>query len=331
MLMGMINKELSGLRSKILEVLELYQRVKISNQLRWVGVSGVKKSSAVASDSSFTGTLTRYAYIYGIRAFSALFTGSSDDTIRFSRYIVKFDVINPLSIDREEGGGEASIGIGKRVVVHIAKDLEVRAAKMVIDSLKESPDLVLFDGSLRSFLGSWFRSRKVSRISESMRRSWEERVEILKNLMRSSRLVFISKTHSRQILHRYLEPTIDGKPVIVPDYALVGKILERSGGGPGFMEPIRIPGEVEGINYYTLTYAVLSKGSLAYQITTPGSLDIEEMVEIFEMLRYHSIPGYPEPLRQCHLHSRIRRSDFTKLLDTYRIRLSTGREPLGEV
>lgn len=328
--MGMIDKELSGLRIKILEMSRLYQRVEISSQPRWVEVGGVKKSSAVASDSSFTGILTRYAYIYGIRAFSAPFTGSSEDTIRLSRYIVKFDVIGPLSIEREEGGGEASIGIGRRAVVHIAKDLEVRAAKMVIDSLKDPPDLVLFDGSLRSFLRSWFRSREGSEISESMRRSWEERVEILKNLMRSSRLVFISKTHSRQILYKYLEPTIDGKPVIVPDYALVGKILERSGGAPGFMEPIRIPGEVEGINY-TLTYAVLSRGSLAYQITIPGSIDVDEMIEIFEMLRYHSIPGYPEPLRQCHFHSRIQRSDFIKLLDTYRIRLSTGREPLSEV
>lgn len=330
MLVGIVDKELSSLRSKILEMSRLYQRVEITNQLQWIGVGGVRKSSAVASDSSFTGILTRYAYIYGIRAFSAPFTGSSEDTIRFSRYVVKFDLIGPLSIDRGEGGEEASIGIGRKAVVHLAKDLEVRVARAVIDSLGEPPDLVLFDGSLRSFLRSRFRSRKDSELSNSMRRSWEERVETLKNLARSSRLVFISKTHSRQILYQYLKPTIDGKPVIVPDYALVGKILERSGGRPGFMEPIRIPSEVEGINY-TLTYAALSRGSLAYQITIPGSLDIEEMIEILEMLRYHSTPGYPEPLRQCHFHSRIQRSDFIKLLDTYRVRLSTGREPLNEV
>lgn len=328
MLLGMIDSELRNLRRRIVESAELYKKIEISNKPKWIEIRDARKSTAVASDSSFTGILTRYAYIYGIKAFSSLFTGVANDTIELSRYIVKFDLIDPLTLYADNRVGEISLGVGRRAVTHIAKDLEVKVAKDVIDSMKEPPDLILFDGSLRSFLYSRFKGG--SPFSENMRRSWEERVGNLKSLLRSSRLVFISKTHSRQILYRYLEPKIYGKPVIAPDYVLIGKILEGSGNRPGFIEPIRIPGDAGGF-IYTLTYAVLSRGAPVYQITIPGNLDEDQVREVLEMLRYHSIPGYPEPLRQCHFHSRIRKSDFIKLLDTYGVRLETGREVLGEV
>jgi hypothetical protein len=328
MLSSIIDAELRGLRSKILEGMELYKRIEISNKPRWIEIRNIRRSTAVASDSSFTGILTRYAYIYGIRAFSSLFTGVAEDTIRFSKYLAKFDLIGPLVLYADNKVKEISPGIGRKAVTHIAKDLEVKAAKHVIESIKEPPDLILFDGSLRSFLYSRFRGSTA--FSEDMRRGLEERVETLKNLQRSSKLVFISKTHSRHVLYKYLEPKLDGKPIVIPDYALIGKILESSGGRPGFIEPIKISNEVEGITY-TLTYAILSRGAPAYQITIPGDLGVDQVAEILEMLRYHSIPGYPEPLRQCHLHSKIQRGEFIKLLNAYGALLETGREVLGEV
>ncbi|MEM4971838.1 MAG: DNA double-strand break repair nuclease NurA [Sulfolobales archaeon] len=326
MLASIMDGELRTLRGRVEEALARYRRVRLGNKPRWFDLKGVRRSSSVASDSSFLGVLTRYAFIYGIRAFSAPFTGSSEDVIRYGRYLAKFDVLELLSSFDDEGSNPYRDRRG--VVHHIAKDLEVSSAKAVIDSMGSPPDLVLFDGSLRSFFYNRFRGG--DEFSESLRRSWLERVEALERISRISRVVFISKVHTRQILSRFLKPEVDGKPVVVPDYALIDKILEGRSREPGFLEPIEVSEGSVGVRY-TLTYAILARGAPAYQITMPGSLSAEEISEVLEMLRFHSAPGYPEPLRQCHYHSRIGRKEFLQLLGAYGVRLESGREVLGEL
>jgi NurA-like 5'-3' nuclease len=123
---------------------------------------------------------------------------------------------------------------------------------------------------------------------------------------------------------------VDGKPVVIPDYALIDKILEGRPREPGFLEPIEVDESSVGVRY-TLTYAILARGAPAYQITMPGSLSAEDVSEVLEMLRFHSASGYPEPLRQCHYYSRIGRREFLQLLGVYGVRLESGREVLGEL
>lgn len=322
MLSVVIDRELMSLRERVERVLELYRRISIQNRLRWIELGDPRKSSAVASDSSFVGALSRYAFTYAVRAFSALFTGDADDVVRLSRSLVRFDIIEFLA---ESGEG---ISMRKGVVHHVAKDLEVEVSRLVIDSMEKPPDLVLFDGSLRSFFYNRFRGD--DELSINMRRSWEKRADTLRRIFSVSRAVFVSKSHTRQILYRYLKPEIDGKQIVVPDYALIEKILEGRPRTPGFLEPIRISREEGGFEH-VLTYAVLARGSQAYQITIPGNPGVDEISEILGMLRYHSPAGYPEPLRQCHYHSRMKRSEFIQLLEAYGIRLESGREALGEI
>lgn len=325
MLSVLMHRELMSLRERVDRVLELYRRISIQNKPRWIELGNPRKSSAVASDSSFVGTLSRYAFTYAIRAFSALFTGNADDVVRLSRSLVRFDIIELLSGYGESGEG---VSMRKGVVHHVAKDLEVEVTRSVIDSMEKPPDLVLFDGSLRSFFYNKFRGG--DEFSINMRRSWEKRVDTLKRIFSISRAIFISKSHTRQILYRYLKPEIDGKLIVVPDYALLEKILEGKPRTPGFLEPIRISREEAGFEH-VLTYAVLARGSQAYQISIPGNPGVDEISEILAMLRYHSPTGYPEPLRQCHYHSRMKRREFIQLLEAYGIRLESGREALGEV
>jgi len=323
MLAHIMDSELRGLRRRVEEVLAKYRRVRLPEKPRWYSLEGVRRSSAVASDSSFLGVLTRYAFIYAIRAFSAPFTGSLDDIARMGRYLARFDALELIS------GLEGEVQRDRKGVVHhIAKDLEVSSAKMVFESMERTPDLVLFDGSLRSFFYNKFRGG--GGLSEELRRSWAERAETIKRLSEVSRVVFVSKVHTRQILSSFLKPEVDGVQVVVPDYALIDKILEGRPREPGFLEPLEVSGGGAGVRY-ALTYAILARGGPAYQITMPGSPSVGEVSEVLEMLRYHSSPGYPEPLRQCHYHSRISREEFLQLLGVYGVRLESGREVLGEL
>ncbi|MDT7887695.1 MAG: DNA double-strand break repair nuclease NurA [Desulfurococcales archaeon] len=328
MLAPLMDSELRFLRKKVEEALARYKRVRLVNRPSWFELREIRRSSSIASDSSFLGVLTRYAFVYVIRAFSAPFTGSSEDVIRYGRYLARFDAMELLSSLDDEDSSPYPYRDRRGVVHHIAKDLEVASVKAVSDSIRSPPDLVLFDGSLRSFFYNRFRGGDP--FSESLRRSWVERVETLKKLSEVSRVVFVSKVHTRQVLSRFLRPEIDGEPVIVPDYALVDKIFEDRPRVPGFLEPIEISENETGIRY-TLTYAILAKGAPAYQVTMPGSISTEEVSEILEMVRFHSASGYPEPLRQCHYHSKIGRREFLQLLGAYGVRLESGREVLGEL
>jgi len=177
MLAHIMDSELRGLRRRVEEVLARYRRVRLSVRPQWYSLERVRRSSAIASDSSFLGVLTRYAFIYAIRAFSAPFTGSAEDVVKRGRYLARFDALELIS---GYGGGQEPQRDRKGVVHHMAKDLEVASARMVFESMESPPDLVLFDGSLRSFLYNKFRGG--DELSEALKRSWAERVESIKRL-----------------------------------------------------------------------------------------------------------------------------------------------------
>lgn len=319
--------EVQGLAARVGEVVEKYRKIVFSREPGWVKIGGRRRSIVVASDASRVTKLYRYLLVYAVQALSAPFSDEPGLFRERHRYLAKADLVELVSEDLRDLGKAV-----RKIVSHVQLDLEVKAAYSVVKDLEDlgaRPDLILFDGPMTLFLVNRFKKGS-DRVSQSLNESWERRRGMLTALMEDYPVAFVSKAHTvKQRLYRHFEPVLDGKPVPVPDYAIIDRILSMYGRVPGYLEPIEVS-ERDPDASWLETYAVFSPGGRAYRVILPRRVG-EEAGRIMEMIAYHSPSGYPEPLRQCHLGSKMGRRDFQKILWSHGVRLESGREDLGEM
>ncbi len=264
----------------------------------------------VAGDGSLATRVTSYRFFYLARAIAL----SNDRESRKS----KFEVL-----PKSEGPPQQLKGVD---------DLEKHAKAMMsllevetINSLAEADSLLLFDGSLGTFL------LPSSTIVPSIRR---ERNSLLYKLYHeSSFTAFISKHSSLNLYQQYAEELGEIRGYI-PDNALFSSMPA------GYSSPLRLTAsEIYGIGdlhgpwrseVVTVFCARLTPSAPILRIETLGNLSDAELEQFLGAIYSISSNGYPSPLREAHLKVKLREDELEALLKTLKLDIEpTGREVLG--
>jgi hypothetical protein len=305
--------------------------------------------TVVASDSSRVFRSFSLAIVFAVQAVAVRTSAGGQPVIRTrgeaGGYVVSFE-------EREGPADE----IVDRVSRFVARDMEVSTAAELVDGA----DLALFDGSLFSFL--WYG--KLPKVPEELRLTLPHRPRRLRELWRSvvqslvgvrSRVlpIFIAKSIRRSYyVGRVLPDLGQGRgergalnDLILLNYMRRMGLLPR---GPHVVEPMYLerveelpkplktldPEDrryVEPLLPVTVTYVTFGSSTQYYQVSIPGRLSPEEVVEVLSSLYPYSQSGYPDPLRVAHSRCRITSAEFRLLLAKLGLtRIPTGREPLGE-
>jgi len=309
---------------------------------------GSSLPSIVASDSSRVFRNLSVAIVFAIQAVAIRSSASGYPALRTrgeaGSYVISFE-------ERKSPAEE----IVDRVSKFVARDMEVFTAAELLDGV----DLALFDGSLFSFL--WYG--KLPEVPRELKLTLPWRPSTLRDLWRSiargllgvrGRVlpVFIAKSIRRSY---YVERVLPGikqseeggalNDLVLLNYMRRRGLLPR---GPHVVEPVYLErveelpkplrdldpedrGYVEPLLPVTVTYVAFSSRAQYYQVTAPGRLGPEELVEVLGSLYPYSRSGYPDPLRVAHSRCRITSREFRLLLARLGLTgIPTGRESLGE-
>jgi hypothetical protein len=257
-----------------------------------------------------------------------------------------------ISFEEREGPADEIVD---RVSRFVAKDMEVSVTVELLDGA----DLALFDGSLISFL--WYG--KLPKVPEELRLTLPRRPRRLRELWRGvvrglvgvrSRVLplFIAKSIRRSYYVDRVLPNLkrgEGEETI-NDLVLLSYMRRRGllPRGPHVVEPVYLekveelprplknldPEDrryVEPLLPVTVTYVAFGSTTQYYQVSIPGRLSPEEVVEVLSSLYPYSRSGYPDPLRVAHSRCRITSREFRLILAKLGLtHIPTGREPLGE-
>jgi len=327
-----------------LELLERLDRYKflVVDGVEWVPVDDISPTSIAGVDSSRQHDVYRGFILYAIQGYA----------VSLSREGI---LVNSV------GGSDAGfieIVEVTRIGVRVARDslLSSTSKTLEVTLLHDivsfgDVELALLDGSYESFLGPILvfkgELRKASpSLAERIENSWKRRLKLLDKLSRMAKLIFISKSSSKANMVKYggVSVKLEGLEFQAPDFMVVRRVLSSlKPVKPGFlwynnpyMELRKGCDEIKSIAprlscWYTLTYVLLHPHGKPYQITMPGKLSREDVVEVVKQLKSISPSGYPQPLLIAHHLSRIKRDEFRKLVALLVPELETGREPLEQV
>jgi len=334
------------IREKVLENIQRLGSVEFEEGINWYSEDSYEKSFVVGVDSSYTSRIYKYVYLYLIRGVAVPYgdhTGLKRCLVSDSDSDAHFIAVPAYETEELTGPVPPPVRELKKILSHRAKDLEINVGHRSYECVKEivgEEPLVMMDGSARGFIPYRFKEREIRRgfpLIEELRKSWESRIEIIKDLSSRDDLVFISKTQTRTYLSQKLTPYIrvneEKLKILVPDVFLLNLYLTKKN---IFREGIRAPGFTEPVIYenpdppmtITIFYAVFERGGGMFQISVVGRKDLGIVKEIYRRIRYWSPGGYPEPLREAHHFSRLRYNDFIKLLYLSGIYIESGREVL---
>lgn len=309
---------------------------------------GSSPPSIVASDSSRVFRNLSVAIVFAIQAVAIRSSASGYPALRTrgeaGSYIISFE-------ERKSPADE----IVDRVSRFVARDMEVSTAAELLDGV----DLALFDGSLSSFL--WYG--KLPEVPRELKLTLSWRPSTLRDLWRSiargllgvrGRVlpVFIAKSVRKSY---YVERVLPGikqseegealNDLVLLNYMRTRGLLPRV---PHIVEPMYLEkvedlpkplknldpedrGYVEPLLPVTVTYVAFGSTTQYYQVSIPGRLSPEEVVEVLSSLHPYSRSGYPDPLRVAHSRCRITSREFRLILAKLGLtHIPTGREPLGE-
>ncbi|MEM4519225.1 MAG: DNA double-strand break repair nuclease NurA [Sulfolobales archaeon] len=234
-----------------------------------------------------------------------------------------------------------------RILQLISKALEVRS---VIELVGDG-DIILFDGSLISFLWGYserpipggFYPDSYKRIKDI----WNDVFLGITGILNKAKPLFIAKTLMRSY---YVDTLLSGDvperiKSNVNDLILINALRRygRLPRTPYMLKPIYVEREnlpkpltelkvdFSGITPITITYVGFNPITQPYQISIPGKIDEDELIELMSNVYPYSLSGYPDPLKVTHNKCKISGTEFRLLL--YKLGLSsipTGRELLGE-
>lgn len=343
---------IENLRRRVLENFKRYGDLRFQDGIEWYRVDSEKSSPVIGVDSSHYSKTYKYIYLYIIRGVSV--PRSTDQDLRYCIKSYSYSDAYFIALPADENSISSLVSEElrktpppvkelKKILSHRARDLEVKvgyeAYECSLEKLSNSEPLILMDGSARSFLPLRFKSGSHDIFSE-LKRSWKQRLEIIRRISERGSIVFISKTQSRTYYSDRLKPYLkeDGRRVgvLVPDVILIDSYLTMKN---VFRNGIRVPGFSEPILYrnrdppqdITIFYAVFQSGGGMYQVSLLGKHDneLDHIRSLYERIKFWSISGYPEPLREAHHMSMLRHSDITKLLNmSCLFIIESGREAL---
>jgi hypothetical protein len=334
------------IREKIIENMQRYGSVRFSGDINWYIEESSDKGLVVGVDSSYASRIYKYIYLYLIRGVAVPY--GENDIVR--RCLVSDSdsdahFIAVPAYETEEMSQPVSPPVRelKKILSHRAKDLEVGLGHRSFECLRElvgEEPLILMDGSARGFLPYRFKETVARRgfpLIEELKKSWEKRINVIKDLSKNNHMVFISKTQTRTYLSHRLGPYIDAGEerisILVPDVILLDLYLTKKNifrdgvRTPGFSEPI-IYLNADPPEHITIFYAVFERGGGMYQVSIVGEKDLDTVREIYRRIKYWSPGGYPEPLREAHHYARLRYSDLEKMLHISGVYVESGREAL---
>lgn len=234
-----------------------------------------------------------------------------------------------------------------RIIQLLSKTLEVRSVINVLDGC----DIALFDGSLISFLWG-YSNRDIPKgfypaTYKKIRDIWYEVFSGITKVLNVAKPLFISK---RLMRNYYVDEILSEEAPRrvrdnVNDLTLISA-LRRAGKlprvpyilHPVYVERSKLPQplveldiDISPLTPITVTYAGFNPALQPYQISIPGKLGVDELIDIISNVYQHSQSGYPDPLKIAHSKCKLSNVEFRLML--YKLGLSsipTGRELLGE-
>jgi len=330
-------REVLGLGSSVEGYLGELEALEVEG-FEWVRVDPSVGVTIVGVDSGWGYEVFRELIVYGIQgsAVSVWGDGSRAEVEAGARA----GFTNLIELSRVKSKRGIIRWFESSQLVREAQTLEVELAVKLAG--KVDAGIVLFDGSYPSFVIPIHVKYPVA-MGELVARAynlWVERTSLLRELLESGVTVaFISKTSTRSLLTEIgcVRVAYHGEEVKLPDFIVVRRALtEKEYRGPGFTwcsKPHAIVEEEVGKQglptTYTVTFTILDERTRTpYKLTIPGALNVDEVAEIVSSIAWISPGGYPQVLQEAHQLSKLRKSDFKKLVTPIALRLETGREPL---
>ncbi|MCS7108419.1 MAG: DNA double-strand break repair nuclease NurA [Sulfolobales archaeon] len=318
----------------------------LNRYLRDVDVYPIRSSPSsdpvvvVASDSSSVLKKLSIATIYAVQAASLRASLKSPSSSKLTiKSLAGYYMPVPDEVVPHE--------LIDRVIQLISKSLEVRSLFDVLDE----GSIALFDGSLLSFLWGYTERRMPKgfypRSYERINDIWYEVFSGIIKTLHEAKPLFIAKTLMRNYYVDMLLSNDVPKEYkeSVNDLILINALRRfgRLPKTPYVLQPIYVERkdlprplndlklDLGAITPITVTYVAFNPASQPYQLSMPGKVGIDELVELVSEVYLYSLSGYPDPLKVTHNKCKISGAEFRLML--YKLGLSsvpTGRELLGE-
>lgn len=271
---------------------------------RWVEYEPLPERSMLAGvDSSFNYIVYKGFYLYAIAGVSMTSDGSS-----LAQPKTEVDAAN-LPQAQEKVGYDGNNGDGNEALDDkgfisprnelLAKCIEVEH-DLAIKSMDKA-DYILIDGSL------------LARFYDRRNRRFVAVYEYAKELMKSSKVLFIAKTSaSNAILKGNLADIYYfSRATLNAGYALS---MQKAGNDD-----------------ITVVYARLKQCTPILKVEMPGERSEQEVRDMLNILYPESISGYPYVLRLAHERCKISNDDMLKLADLLGLGIEEGgRDVLNE-
>lgn len=301
----------------------------------------VEPPDVVASDSSRVARMLSLATVYVIQAASLKASLRSPSASRLvvkplaGYYIPTYEEVIPHEL------------LG-RILQLASKALEVRVTIENVDGCS----IALFDGSLISFLWG-YGLREIPKTFyphnyKSIKDLWYDISSGIIKILKYVRPLFISKTPIRsyyidKILSDNISKDVKDK---VNDLLLINALRGKGElpKTPYLLDPVyveyeKLPEPLNRLNVdflkpllpITITYVSFNPSTYPYQVSIPGRLEPDELVDLISTIYPYSYSGYPDPLKVIHSKCKLTNAEFRAIL--YKLGVSsipTGRELLGE-
>jgi soluble P-type ATPase len=325
-LLKFINYKIESEKANIIDIVKSFKWYSNYNK-------DINKCVAIGVDSSFTIIESRIGIIYVIQGIS-IKQVFDDSTIKIKDYN-KFYDIGLISIQSNGVSKIIRRSTYKRVLSTYAYLLELQS---VYDLLKnESIDIVLFDGSLISFLMQReFKSiiALINSVENSMDINFKDilvrKINLIKELNKVANIVFVAKSSNAGFYTNGIYPDL-----YIFELARLFKIEPYY--RTGYSMPITINvdktlrnflgiDDTYEIDFFTVTYSRFIDNAPTFQLSFLSKLDEEAVNKRFSFIKIFSPSGYPIPLEYPHRISKLTRSSLIDIFIKLGIPIASGRE-----
>ncbi|MEM0496327.1 MAG: DNA double-strand break repair nuclease NurA [Candidatus Nitrosocaldus sp.] len=284
-------------REKIISKVKNAKEMLENAKSKWIEYEPSPKRSILAGvDSSFNYIVYKGFYLYAIAGVSIAGDGS---------FLAKPEMeVDATNLPYDKVGYDGAIGMDDKGFISPRNELLARCIEVEHDLASKSmdkADYILIDGSL------------LARFYDRRNRRFVAVYEYAKELMRSSKVLFIAKSSASNAMLRgnLADIYYFSKATLNAGYALS---VQKAGSDD-----------------ITVVYARLKQCTPIIKVEIPGERSEQEVRDMLNMLYPESISGYPYVLRLAHERCKISNDDMLKLADMLGLSIEEGgREVLNE-
>ncbi|MEM4145439.1 MAG: DNA double-strand break repair nuclease NurA [Candidatus Nitrosocaldus sp.] len=284
-------------REKIISKVKNAKEMLENAKSKWIEYEPSPKRSILAGvDSSFNYIVYKGFYLYAIAGVSIAGDGS---------FLAEPEMeVDATNLPYDKVGYDGAIGMDDKGFISPRNELLARCIEVEHDLASKSmdkADYILIDGSL------------LARFYDRRNRRFVAVYEYAKELMRSSKVLFIAKSSASNAMLRgnLADIYYFSKATLNAGYALS---VQKAGSDD-----------------ITVVYARLKQCTPIIKVEIPGERSEQEVRGMLNMLYPESISGYPYVLRLAHERCKISNDDMLKLADMLGLSIEEGgREVLNE-